>query len=139
MKNLLLTSVLLLMTSFGFSQETKGQNITVTIDNVPSNEGKVLISLHTSETFMKGKGIQNLECEIKDGNVTFTFKNVANGTYAIMTLHDANDNKQMDFEANGMPKESYGMSNNEMTFGQPNFADANFDVKDEDLTFNIRF
>jgi len=139
MKNLLLTSVLLLMTSFGFSQEIKGQYITVTIDNVPSNEGQVLISLHTSETFMKGKGIQNLECEIKDGIVTFTFKNVANGTYAIMTLHDANDNKQMDFEANGMPKESYGMSNNEMTFGQPNFADANFDVKDEDLTYNIRF
>ncbi len=139
MKNLLITSVLLLATFFGFSQEAKGQNISVTIDNVSSDEGKVLVSLHTAETFMRGQGIQNLQSEIKNGKVTFTFLNVANGAYAIMAIHDANDNKQMDYEANGMPKESYGMSGNEMTFGPPNFADAKFEVKDKDLTFNIRF
>jgi uncharacterized protein (DUF2141 family) len=139
MKNLLITSVLLLATFFGFSQEAKGQNISVTIDNVSSDEGKVLVSLHTAETFMRGQGIQNLQSEIKNGTVTFTFLNVANGAYAIMAIHDANDNKQMDYEANGMPKESYGMSGNEMTFGPPNFADAKFEVKDKDLTFNIRF
>ena len=113
--------------------------ITVTIDNVTSDEGKVLLGLHTAETFMRGPGIQNLESEIKDGKVEFTFKNVPAGTYAIMALHDANDNKQMDFEANGMPKESYGMSGNDMTMGPPTFDAAKFDVGSENLDFTIRF
>ncbi|WP_047415776.1 DUF2141 domain-containing protein [Cellulophaga sp. Hel_I_12] len=139
MKNLAIYTAFLFLTSFGFSQEAQGQNITVTIDNVLSNEGKVLLSLHTTDTFMKGPGIQNLESTIIDGKVSFTFKNVAIGEYAIMALHDANDNKQMDFETNGMPKENYGMSGNEMSFGPPSFGDAKFEVKDEDLSFIIRF
>ena len=56
-----------------------------------------------------------------------------------MALHDENDNKRMDFELNGMPKESYGMSGNEMSFGPPNFVDAKFELSDKDLEFNIRF
>jgi uncharacterized protein (DUF2141 family) len=139
MKNLAIYTAFLFLMNFGFSQEVKGQNITVTIDNVLSNEGKVLLSLHTTDTFMKGPGIQNLESTIIDGKVSFTFENVAKGEYAIMALHDANDNKQMDFQTNGMPKESYGMSGNEMSFGPPNFGDAKFEIKDEDVSFIIRF
>jgi len=45
----------------------------------------------------------------------------------------------MDFEANGMPKESYGMSGNAMTMGPPTFNDAKFEVSNENLEFNIRF
>lgn len=121
------------------AQETEGVNITVVIDNVTSNEGKVLISLHTTDTFMKGPGIANLESEIKDGKVSLTFENIAPGTYAIMAMHDANDNKRMDYEANGMPKERYGMSGNDMSFGPPSFEMAKFEASDEDLEFNIRF
>ncbi|WP_343485900.1 DUF2141 domain-containing protein [Allomuricauda sp. d1] len=123
----------------GFSQESKGVTITVTVDNVSSDEGKVLLGLHTQDTFMKGPGIQNLESTIKDGAVTMTFENVTPGNYAIMAMHDANDNQSMDYEANGMPKESYGMSGNEMTMGPPMFQDAQFEVGTVDLEFNIRF
>lgn len=139
MKNVFVTSLCIVMTSFGFSQESTGQKITVTIDNVMNDEGHVVVSLHTTDTFMRGPGIQNLMSEIVDGKVSFTFKNVPNGEYAIMALHDVNKNNQMDFETNGMPKESYGLSGNEMSFGPPRFDDAKFDLKDEDVTFNIRF
>ncbi|WP_179319556.1 DUF2141 domain-containing protein [Winogradskyella helgolandensis] len=138
MKKLILTFALALMSIIGFSQEG-GATITITIDNVTSDKGKVLTSLHTSETFMKGKGIQNAETEIKDGKVTISFKNVLPGEYAIMTLHDANDNKRMDFQDNGMPLESYGISNNVMSFGPPNYDEAKFIVEDKDLDLNIRF
>ena len=113
MKNLVLTLALALTTFVGFSQD-EGITITVTIDNVISDEGKVLMSLHTSETFMKGNGVMDAETEIKDGKVTVTFENVLPGEYAILAMHDANDNKRMDFQENGMPKESFGMSNNVM-------------------------
>ena len=111
-KKLILTFALALTTVFGFSQEVEGVNITVTIDNVTSDKGKVLMSLHTSETFMKGNGIKDAETEIKDGKVTITFENVLPGEYAILAMHDANDNKRMDFQENGMPTESFGISNN---------------------------
>lgn len=138
MKNLILTLALALTTLFSFAQE-EGITITVTIDNVTSNEGKVLMSLHTSETFMKGKGIKDDESTIKDGKVTVTFENVLPGEYAILALHDKNDNRRMDFEENGMPKESFGASNNVMAMGPPQYDDAKFTVEGKDLDINIRF
>ena len=139
MKKLILTFALALTTFIGFSQEDKGITIKVTIDNVNNDNGKVLMSLHTSETFMKGKGIKDVETEIKDGKVTITFENVLPGEYAILAMHDENDNKRMDFQDNGMPKESFGMSNNVMLMGPPQYDDAKFKVEDKDLELNIRF
>ncbi|MEE9360963.1 MAG: DUF2141 domain-containing protein [Cellulophaga sp.] len=121
-----------------YAQEKDGINITITIDNVLNDNGKVLLSLHSSDTFMKGKGIKSLESTIIDGKINVTFKNVAQGEYAILVLHDENENNQMDFESNGMPKESYGMSGNIMTMGPPTFADAKFHVTNENITLNIR-
>lgn len=138
MKHLILTIVLVLTSTFGFAQDS-GISITVTIDNVKNNNGKVILSLHTSETFMKGAGLMNLESEIKDGKVIITFENVEPGEYAIMALHDENGNERMDFRENGMPLESYGMSNNVMSFGPPQYDDAKFKVEKEAIEMNIRF
>ncbi|MAB48848.1 MULTISPECIES: DUF2141 domain-containing protein [Winogradskyella] len=138
MKNLVLTLALAFTSLFSFAQD-EGITITVTVDNVTSDKGKVLMSLHTSETFMKGKGIKDAETSIEDGKVTITFENVLPGEYAILALHDENDNKRMDFEDNGMPKESFGMSNNVMAMGPPQYDDAKFTVADKDLDLNIRF
>lgn len=139
MKNLILTIALVLTTFLGYSQDSEGITITVTIDNVNNDNGKVLMSLHSPETFMKGKGILDAESDIKDGKVTVTFENVLPGEYAIMAMHDENDNKRMDFQDNGMPKESYGMSNNPMSFGPPQYGDAKFKVENKDLELSIRF
>lgn len=135
---LVLSMVLVLMSFSSFSQDT-GANITVTVDNVKNDKGKVVFSLHTKDTFMKGNGIMNAESEIKDGKVIITFENVQPGEYAIMVLHDENDNQRMDFRENGMPLESYGMSNNVMSFGPPIYDDAKFQVEKENLEMNIRF
>ena len=139
MKTVALSLTLFFVTLMGLAQEKKGIQIKVTIDNVTSDEGQVLAGLHTADTFMKGPGIQNTAKTIENGTVIFTFSDVAPGTYAIMALHDANENNRMDYQENGMPKESYGMSGNDMSFGPPNFEMAKFEVKEEDLEFNIRF
>lgn len=139
MKTVTLALSFLFVSLVAMAQEKNGATITVTIDNVTSNEGKVLAGLHTAETFMKGPGIQNMESSIENGKAVLTFTNVAPGTYAIMAMHDANDNKRMDYQANGMPLESYGMSGNDMTMGPPQFNSAQFEVGDQDLSFTIRF
>ncbi|WP_407556972.1 DUF2141 domain-containing protein [Winogradskyella sp. 4-2091] len=138
MKNLLLTFALVLTTLFSFAQDNSS-TITVTIDNVTSDKGTVKLSLHTADTFMKGKGLMTAESEIKDGKISVTFENVEAGDYAIIAFHDANSNDKMDFRDNGMPLESYGVSNNSMSFGPPNYDDAKFKVADKDLELNIRF
>ena len=138
MKNLILTIALVLTSIFSFSQDT-GISITVTVDNVKNDTGKVSFALHTKDTFMKGNGIMNTETEIKNGKVTITFENVQPGDYAIMALHDENENERMDFRENGMPLESYGTSNNVMAFGPPQYDDAKFNVEKENIEMNIRF
>ena len=133
---LLLSS--LFISLLGFTQTETKHTLTVTVENFTSNEGKAAIALHTSDTFMRGAGVQNLESKIVDGKATFTFENVSNGDYALLVLHDKNENNRMDFEDNGMPKESYGTSNNTRSFGPPIYDDAKFKVnKDLELTIRL--
>ena len=138
MKTLLLSIALTFSVTFSNAQN-KGQTITVAVNNVTNNNGKVIFSLHTKDTFMKAESIQSAESIIEDGKVKITFNDVQPGIYAIMVLHDENDNKRMDFELNGMPKEKYGMSNNPVSFGPPQFTDAKFEVDEKDLNLQIRF
>ncbi len=140
MKTLALIITFVLSTFISQAQtESKGQTITVTIENIKNTNGKIITSLHDANTFMKGLGLQNSETKIEGNTVTLTYKNVASGEYAIMGIHDENDNKQMDFELNGMPKESYGVSNNPVLYGPPTFDAAKFEVNNEDLDLKIRF
>ncbi len=84
MKTLITFLIFSLFTFLTNAQEKNtGIDITVTIENIGNNDGNVLLALHTSETFMKGKGIQNLSSKIKDGKIEITFTNVSEGTYAI--------------------------------------------------------
>lgn len=136
MKTLALVISMTLTTLFSYAQET--YTLTVSVDNVLNNKGHVLVGLHTEGTFMKAKATENAKAEIKDGKISITFENVAPGNYAVMVLHDENDNERMDMEPNGMPKESYGMSNNPMLYGPPTFADAKFELT-KDTELKIRF
>ncbi len=120
-------------------EEKKGATITITIENVLSDGGNIVASLHTSETFMKDIGIQNELAPATKGEVSLTFKNVTPGTFAIMVMHDANSNNRMDFEANGMPKENFGTSGQMEAFGPPTFEAAKFEVTNEDQNIRIRF
>jgi len=53
MKNLVVAFVFACFTSMGFAQD-KGVDITVTIDNVANDEGKVLITLHPGHLYEGG-------------------------------------------------------------------------------------
>ncbi len=138
MKSFILSIALLFSISI-FAQEEKGISIEVTIDNLTNDDGKVVLALHTSETFMVSQGVKNAESKIHDGKVTIVFDGVAPGSYAIMAMHDQNENGRMDFEPNGMPKESYGTSNNPMSYGPPQFSESKFEVGTENQKINIRF
>ncbi|MBL4745069.1 MAG: DUF2141 domain-containing protein [Flavobacteriaceae bacterium] len=68
-----------------------------------------------------------------------SFRNVAAGSYAIISYHDENNNKQLDFSPKGMPLEDYGTSNNPLNFEPPDFESTSFDLLMENLKLKIRF
>ena len=134
----LILSFFLISQVFQAQDSLKTYTITVKIDNALNDEGSMLIGLHNGSTFMKSKGLDNHKSAVVDGKAEVTFEGLTPGTYAIMAFHDANDNGKMDFDTNGMPLESYGMSNNPMLYGPPSFTDAMFNLKDKDLELHIR-
>jgi len=142
MKIILLSISLMFTATFLYAQNTstsisEGTTITVSVP-CKSNEGNVLIGLYTEATFLKAAPNMSLSAEIVDGKATATFENVAVGTYGISLFHDKNSNKQMDFDLNGMPVEPYGVSNNTMSFGPPQWSDAKFEVADQPVIIEIR-
>lgn len=137
----LLTSLSILITNAIFAQasvdSTEGTTITVTVP-VQSEQGKVIFGLYTEANFNK-QPLAGLTSAIKDGKATVTFTNVTPGTYAVMCFHDRNNDNQMNFQANGMPLEDYGTSNNVMSYGPPQWSDAKFAVGKEPIQMEIRF
>ncbi|MAZ72080.1 MAG: hypothetical protein CMC70_02940 [Flavobacteriaceae bacterium] len=130
MKTIFTTIVLALTLSFLNAQDagkTEGTTITVTVP-VKTNTGEIIVALYNEATFMKAAPLDGLSSTIENGKATVTFTNVAPGEYGITLFHDTNSNKIMDFETSGMPKENYGVSNNVMSFGPPQWKDAKFTV-----------
>ncbi len=66
--------------------------------------------------------------DIRKGEATCTFDNAPAGVYAVAVLHDANDNKKLDTNWVGKPKESVGMSRNAKPgmMSPPKYEDARF-------------
>lgn len=132
----LFTSIIVLLISITLSaQETF--TLKVVVNNSKDDLGKMVYSLNTESQFMKAAPLQSASVDIKDGMAIAIFENVPAGEYALMVLHDKNGNQSMDFSEQGMPIESYGMSNNPMNYGPPTWTDAKFTV-DSDKEIIIR-
>ena len=119
-------------------KSTEKSNITVTVPNVTSNKGTVSYALYTKEGFMVDP-VQTQFSTVVNKKSTVVFKDVQPGEYAIVCFHDANGNKKMDFDQGRMPLEDYGVSNNPMSYGPPQYDAAKFVVSDKDVTLEIRF
>lgn len=141
----IITTIALIVSTLITTAQTKvekttltknGNTITVTVP-VKSGKGHVYAALHNEKTFMRAKALADANSSITDGIATITFTNVTAGEYGITLFLDSNGNKKMDFEANGMPKEMYGISNNVMNFGPPQWSDAKFTITDQSVTMEI--
>lgn len=133
---LLISSIIFAQTATNKSEE--GISVTVSAVNALSDNGTIKFAFYNEENFMK-QPIYAKSASVENRKSTVVFENVPQGNYAIICFHDENNNNLMDFEENGRPKESYGLSNNNMNFGPPEFESAKFEVKDNNLSFEIKF
>jgi len=107
--------------------------LSVTIRGLEPATGKLEVSLFNSaESFLKKPLLQN--SEPVDGNEETTeFVGLVEGEYAVVVVHDENDNGVLDTGFLGFGGESYGYSNNAFSWlGRPSFNAARFTVGAED-------
>lgn len=131
--------LLFVNSTFANAQDVNLQDITVNISGLESSEGKLLIGLYSSEESFLDKRFKSIISEISKKTGKVIFKDIPNGTYAISFIHDENDNGKMDTNFLGVPKESYGCSNNAKGFmGPPKWKDAKFELNGQDKIIDIK-
>jgi uncharacterized protein (DUF2141 family) len=114
--------------------------VDVVVNDISYNKGKVYFALYDSESNFNARNpLHTTNSEITEGKANVTFSDLKPNIYAITCFHDSNSNGSLDFEIGGIPIEYYGITNNIRYNGPPLFGDAKFDLKDKDLTFEIKF
>ena len=134
----LLFSSVILAQSNEKNQLTDVNTIKVSVTNALSDNGTISFALYREEGFLQ-MPLDRKSSTIEEGLSTVIFENISGGNYSVVCFHDENSNGKMDFELNGMPKEAFGASNNVMNYGPPQFEDSKFEVKNEDVTLEIKF
>jgi len=138
-----IVAVFILITSLSVTSQTQAKkgNLKVVVNNLRNKTGQVGFFLFNSaEGFPSHTGKALLSGYVKTvGNsVEYTFTNIALGTYAVYVYHDEDNNKKLDTNFIGMPKEGIGVSNNAKGhFGPPKYNDAKFDFNKSGLAITI--
>jgi len=121
------------------AQTQDSPQVSVTVENIKSDDGTILFGVYSETTFLKAAPEFYAKSDIVDGVASVTFKDLPPGTYAISCFHDKNSNSQMDFEPTGMPLEPYGVSNNKTNdYGPPLWNDSKFELGEASLDLNIK-
>ena len=104
--------------------------IDVTVSNIESTKGQLIISLFDTETNFLEKPYKTMTVPATKGSVSASFEGIPAGTYAIAVIHDKNENAELDTNFMGIPKERYGWSNNPSpSFRAARWDEALFSVK----------
>lgn len=127
-KNFVLIVLLLLLKS-----SSSNFSLTVQVDNFKVIQGHLVIGIYnTSEKYLKpGEEILTARIPVNSEVVNYTFEGLEPGDYAISIFHDKNSDGEINRNIFGIPKESYGFSNNiRPMLSPPNFKDCSFSMSD---------
>jgi uncharacterized protein (DUF2141 family) len=115
-------------------------NLSVKIEKIPSDKGKIMIALYDSKkNYMNvDKALSKKIAKIKNGTATIDFGKVPFGKYAFVLFHDKNNDDKLNKNLLGIPTEDYAFSNNARgTFGAPSFESSSFVVNKENQNISI--
>lgn len=130
MQKVIITCVLVISSMFlAHGQEKKAFTITVNITGMKADKGNVYVALYNSKKAFLKKNFKGAIVKVTEKKATAIFKNIEKGEYAVSVFHDKNDNKKMDANFFGIPKEPIGCSNGATGFmGPPKYKNAKFTV-----------
>jgi len=123
--------------------EVSSQNIEVTVTGIRSEKGQIAIGVITDdESFRKDKAVLEIQFPKKDlnnGSMTVSFS-LEPGTWGLALLDDEDNNRLMEYNFLGIPKEGFGFSDYYHTgLSKPSFEMFSFDlVKDQSKSIKIK-
>ena len=125
------------------SAQAPGATITITVTDLRSAKGIVRACMTADEhSFPRCRGVAGAfgaTAQAREGSVSFTFRHVRPGHYAIALLHDENGNGKADRALGMMPREGFGFSRDaKVVMGPPRFEDAMFEVSDSPKSLAIK-
>lgn len=104
-------------------------DVTVNLKGVQPKGGQILVSLQSRDEFMQPRArFGAVAPGDASGDVTVTLKDVPAGDYAVVAMHDANGDYQMQRQANGIPLEGWAMSGQAPADRAPVFDDVKVSV-----------
>jgi len=131
---------------------TLAAELRLTIKGVCSDKGELLIALYdNADGFKSAIAHANTRGLLPDsgrligtairaqrGAQSTVFTQLPPGRYAIIVIHDENDNGRLDKNAWGVPIEGYGFGNNAQGFlGAPSFGAAAVTIGDANVSTSI--
>ena len=103
-------------------------NLKITITNLKNNSGHVILDFRDSNN----KEFKAFSEKITEKKCMITVNDLKPGKYSFKYFHDENNNKKLDTNWVGIPKEGYGFSNDAKGyFGPPTFEDTVFEIKND--------
>ena len=131
---------------------TFAADLRLTITDVRSDRGELLIALYDNPDGFRSaianaatRGLLpdsgrliGTAIRAQRGKQSTVFTQLPLGRYAIVVIHDENDNGRIDKNAWGVPTEGYGFGNNAQGFlSAPAFDAAAVDIRDADVSTSI--
>lgn len=116
--------------------------VTVEIDGLKNKQGQVCASIFASSKGFpsdRDRGLQKQCTKITDTPLSITFENLKAGSYAVAVFHDQNNDRILNSNVFGIPKEGFGFSRNpEIRTGAPKFSEAAFLVAGPNTNIQIQ-
>ncbi len=114
-------------------------SIKLVVSGAEPTTGTIEATLFSSaQDFLLEAHLQESGDVTEDGNFEAEFAGLEEGEYAIVVVHDANDNGVYDAGLFGFGGESLGYSNDASSwFGRPSFDEAKFSVDQAGQTIHI--
>ena len=124
------------------AQGAAATTLTVNVTGFKNSEGMCVVWLfNRADGFPNDptKLLRRATVPVRGKTSQAVFANLPAGTYAVSVIHDENNNKRLDTNCIGIPKEPYGTSRGVRgVTGPPKFAPASFAVSGAALALAIR-
>ena len=102
-------------------------DLTVGVTGITEHKGDILVAVYNKKASWLKTALLSQKKPADNNSVSFTFKDLPEGEYAISAFQDLNQNGKLDVNSLGIPKEPYGFSNDaEGVFGPATFDQAKF-------------
>lgn len=128
----------------GLSSQPGPGSIKVKVTRVSEKQGEVMLALFQSSKgfpYETSFAVSKLKGKALNGNTEVIFSGIKPGTYAIAIFHDTNGDGRLNTNIIGIPKEGYGVSNNNYnTFSAPGYKESSFQHNDRtELTIQMKY